>query len=84
MNRKTLRDRLATFLRKQHGWIAKEQIIEVAKAHTSYSSENVGRRLRELAEDGVLEVKPIKGHAHYRFKEQFDLVAHFEKTPEHV
>jgi hypothetical protein len=32
--------------------------------------QNVGRRLRELENEGVVEVKYVKGHAHYRFSSE--------------
>jgi DNA-binding Lrp family transcriptional regulator len=35
---------------------------------TDYTPQNVGRRLRELENEGVIEVKYMRGHAHYRFK----------------
>ena len=33
---------------------------------TDYTPQNVGRRLRELENEGVVEVKYVRGHAFYR------------------
>lgn len=31
---------------------------------------NISRRLRELENDGLIEVKIVNGHAHYRIKQE--------------
>jgi hypothetical protein len=66
----TLRDRLARYMRAHHGWIAKGELLKLVAEKTSYTSENAGRRLRELEVDGILEVRYVKNHAHYRVKEK--------------
>lgn len=55
---------------------------------TNYTPQNVGRRLRELENEGIVEVKYVKGHAHCRFKgapSVKDLIARqldwFERLP---
>lgn len=67
--KKPLRERLLAYFLKQHGtWISSGELQRIVAEHTTYSPQNVGRRLRELAEDSKLEVKYIKGHAWYRAK----------------
>lgn len=67
---KSLKERLARYLRNNHGWIASGDLQRFVDEKTSYSPQNVGRRLRELANEGVLEVQIRKGHAHYKIKEE--------------
>ena len=64
--KKSLRDRLYDYLLRSHGFIASGDLQRVVSESTSYSPQNVGRRLRELTEDGLLEVQYRKGHAWYR------------------
>jgi hypothetical protein len=62
----SLKDRLTRYLRNNHGWIAKGEICDLAREKTGATGEHTGRRLRELTEDGTLEVQYRKGHAFYR------------------
>jgi hypothetical protein len=39
---------------------------------TTYTASNTSRRLRELQNDGILEVEYRRGHAFYRFNEGVD------------
>jgi DNA-binding transcriptional ArsR family regulator len=64
----TLKERLERYLRNNHGWIASGTIQRIASEKTSYTPSNVSRRLRELENEGVLEVQYRKGHAYYRCK----------------
>jgi len=67
----SLRERIVAYYQRHIGeWIASGTMQRLVADKTSYTPQNVGRRLRELAEDGKLEVKYVKGHAHYRFVEQ--------------
>ena len=69
MRDRTLRERLIAYLKKNHGeWVPKGEIQRLVANHTTYTPENAGRRLRELHEDGLLEVRYVKNHAHYRIK----------------
>ena len=43
------------------------EMQRVVRQHTSYSAANATRRLRELGNEGELQVELIKGHAHYRY-----------------
>jgi len=76
MSRASLKDRLAAYFRRNHSfWIASGAVQRLVMEKTSYTPQNVGRRLRELAEEGVLEVEYRKGHAYYRLKEkQLELI----------
>jgi hypothetical protein len=69
MNRKSLKDRLAAFLKKYYSaaWISSGELQRIVAEKTDYTPQNVGRRLRELENEGVVEVKYVRGHAHYRF-----------------
>jgi DNA-binding Lrp family transcriptional regulator len=62
----TLKERLERYLRNNHDWIASGDLQRIVAEKTSYSPQNVGRRLRELAEEGKLEVMYVRNHAHYR------------------
>lgn len=72
--KQSLRDRLAAYLRKiAPDWIAKGELQRIVMNATSYTPENVGRRLRELENEGVVEVEYRKGHAFYRTKEKIEV-----------
>jgi len=64
----TLKDRLARYLRNNHGWIESGDLQRIAAEKTRYGPQNVGRRLRELAQEGILEVQYRNNHAYYRAK----------------
>jgi DNA-binding transcriptional ArsR family regulator len=65
----TLKERLARYMRNNHGWIASGDIQRLVSEKTSYTPSNASRRLRELAEEGVLEVQIRRGHAWYKLKD---------------
>jgi hypothetical protein len=50
--------------------ISKGQLCDLAREKTGATGEHTGGRLRELSEEGVLEVQIRKGHAHYRLAEK--------------
>jgi len=66
----SLKERLARYLRNNHGWIPKGEICDLAREKTGATGEHTGRRLRELTEEGILEVSYRKGHAHYRLAQK--------------
>jgi len=66
----TLKERLARYMRNNHGWISSGEIQRIVSEKTSYTPSNASRRLRELAEEGVLEVQLRKGHAYYRLSQK--------------
>jgi hypothetical protein len=63
-----LKLRLLTFLRTYYTerWIASAELQRKVAATTRYTPQNVGRRLRELENEKLVEVRYIRGHAHYR------------------
>ena len=65
----SLKERLARYLRNNHGWIPKGQLCDLAREKTGATGEHTGRRLRELTEEGILEVQHRNNHAYYRTKE---------------
>lgn len=67
----TLKERLLRYLQKHQGvYIASGELQRLTVEKTSYTAQNAGRRLRELAEDGLIEVEYRKGHAFYRAASQ--------------
>jgi DNA-binding transcriptional ArsR family regulator len=66
MNHSTLKSRLLKWLRTHPGYIPSGELQRLVAQSTKYSPQNVGRRLRELENEGLVEVKYEKGHAHYR------------------
>ena len=69
MTQLSLRDRLLRFLRRTPDeWIAKGHIQDLVAKFTDKTPENAGRRLRELEDEGFIEVKYVKGHAWYKAK----------------
>lgn len=66
----SLRERILNYYKNHKGeWISSGEIQRLVVEKTKYTPQNAGRRLRELAEDGLLEVEYRKGHAFYRFNE---------------
>lgn len=70
MTHQSLKDRLAAFLKKYYSerFIASAELQRIVAEKTTYTPQNVGRRLRELETEGVVEVKYVRNHAHYRYK----------------
>lgn len=65
-----LEDRLIRWLKKRPGeFIAKERIIEVVKSNSTFSSDYISRKLRLMAEEGLIKVEYFgkSNHAHYAF-----------------
>jgi len=71
-NRLSLKERLATFLRKYHSqqFISSGELQRIVAEKTKYTPQNCGRRLRELENEGVVEVRYEKNHAYYRYRIQ--------------
>ncbi len=67
MKKLTLKDRILAYYRKNEGqWIASGEIQRIVTQSTKYTAANATRRMRELAEDNLLEVEYRKNHAWYR------------------
>lgn len=71
MKKLSLSDRLVRYCRLNPGWIASGHLQRLA-LEKGYTAQNAGRRLRELVEDGTLEVeyRNPHNHAYYRYKPQ--------------
>lgn len=74
MKKKSLATRITEYLQKIDHWVCGGDIQELAMK-AGYEAQNAGRRLRELTEDGTLEVKYVRGNnnqdvAWYRYKKQ--------------
>lgn len=64
----TCRERCLRYLeRHANEWVCGGTMQRLAVQHSTYTPQNVGRRLRELAEEGRIEVKQEKGLAWYRY-----------------
>ena len=72
MTRLSLKDRLTSFLRKHYteSFIPSGDLQRIVAAKTTYTPQNVGRRMRELENERIVEVRYEKGHAYYRYKTQ--------------
>jgi DNA-binding transcriptional ArsR family regulator len=70
MRRLALKDRLAAYLKRHYSqaWIASGELQRIVAAKTDYTPQNVGRRLRELENEGTVQVRYERGHAFYRYK----------------
>jgi len=69
MNRLPLKTRLVNWLEKQKTWVHSGEIQRIVALNTTYTPQNTGRRLRELENEGTVEVKYERGQAWYRIKE---------------
>lgn len=76
MARQSLKERLEEYFKRNHSiWIASGHLQRIASEKTTYTPSNVSRRLRELENEGVLEVEYRKGHAWYKLKDkQLELI----------
>ena len=69
MAKLTLRNRILAYYRKRPGQhIASGEIQRIVVEQTKYTPANATRRLRELAEDGLLKVEYRKSHAFYWYE----------------
>jgi hypothetical protein len=50
--------------------LSKGQLCDLAREKTGATGEHTGRRLRELSEEGILELQIRKRHVHYRLAEK--------------
>lgn len=64
----SLKDRLVRFLKNNPVYISSGQLQRIVSLKTSYSPQNVGRRMRELENEGEVLVEYRKGHAWYKIK----------------
>lgn len=84
----SLKERCLRYLKRNQGtWFAKGKICDLARASNAATGEHTGRRLRELAAEGLIEVKIEKGHAYYRYtgeaeRKRLEGLAYFDSLPE--
>ena len=81
MSRTPLKDRLYSYLLRTHGWMPSGDLQRIVSEKTSYTPQNVGRRLRELVTEGKLEVRYIKGAAQYRAKSVMTMQEYWDSLP---
>lgn len=68
MAKLSLKERLLNYHKARPGVrIPSGEMQRIVVEKTTYTAQNVGRRLRELAEDGELEVTYVKNHAYYSY-----------------
>lgn len=66
MSRQSLKERILAYYQAHPGErIASGDIQRLVTTKTKYTAANATRRLRELAEDDILQVDYVKGHAVY-------------------
>jgi len=71
MKHPSLRNRLLAYMQRHHTeWIPGATLERLVVARTDYKASNASRRLRELAEEGFLEERKVKGFVQYRFKDR--------------
>lgn len=64
----SLKQRIARWLEKRPAEVwAKGELERMIMGRTTYTADNVGRRLRELEVEGVLKVTYRNNHAHYQW-----------------
>lgn len=69
MKEASLKTRLTNYLQRKGDWVASGHLQELAQQNGYWSPQNTGRRLRELENEGIVEVDYRKGHAWYRAKQ---------------
>lgn len=62
----TLKTRLLDWLKRHPGFHASGDLQKLVMQYTTYTAQNVGRRLRELENEGEVEVSYRRGHAYYQ------------------
>jgi len=80
--KESLKSRIYKYLQKRDYFVASGDIQRLAQENGYYSPQNSGRRLRELCEEGKIEVEYRKNHAWYRRKS--DIIKHNEIYPEEM
>lgn len=64
-----LKDRLIRFLKKTHGWVPGIELQRLTMKFANQTGKTASRRLQEAVNEGLLEVRYVKGAAQYRVKE---------------
>ena len=79
--KQSLKERLLNYIRKQYpSKIAKGDLERMVMQNTKYIPENCGRRLRELQNEGMIEVSyGNKNHAFYQAPKPKEVVQYTTK-----
>jgi hypothetical protein len=65
----TLKQRLLRYLQARPGVrVSSGELQRLTVEKTTYTAQNAGRRLRELAEDGIINVDYVRNHAYYTYQ----------------
>jgi len=72
----TLKQRLISYFKRQYIenktlYVASGDIQRLVSEKTSYTPSNVSRRLREMENNGTLEVKYERNHAYYKLSDGY-------------
>lgn len=71
LNNLSLKQRLVRYFEKQpEVWVSSGSLQKLVGQLTTYTPSNVSRRLRELKNEGTLEVELRNNHAWYRLKQK--------------
>lgn len=65
----SLKSRLERFLKRKQDWFPKGTLCDIARTEVGATGEHTGRRLRELQNEGIVEVKYEHNHAYYRYNQ---------------
>lgn len=65
------------YLKRHGGWTASGTLQRLAAERAGRSPANAARRMRELHEEGKVEVKYVKGHAYYRANRPYQKVTYY-------
>lgn len=88
MKKLTLVDRIERYMNRKGEWICGGEIQKLA-ASIGFEPQNAGRRLRELVNDGILQVEYRKGQnkvlvAWYRYVPKEKLVSTYSVVGDRV
>lgn len=64
-----LKDRLVRYLKKTHGWVPGIELQRLTMQFANQTGKTASRRLQEAVNEGLLDVRYVKGAAQYRAKE---------------
>jgi DNA-binding transcriptional ArsR family regulator len=78
-DKRPLKIRLLDWLSRHPEWHASGNLQRMAMEQTNYTAQNVGRRLRELQNEGLVKVNYRRGHAWYRAMKQLTQEEWFEE-----
>ena len=62
----SLKDRITKYVYNHDGWVHKGKLGRMAVVEWGYENENMGRRCRELVNEGIFERRIEKGCVEYK------------------